>query len=154
MAFFLIIGVLLVAVSVALLVRALALTRIRTSAQLRQIDTYGYNATVAAPSAQVDASRPSLKAHLNQLAEQVGRATQGSGWRTPVDARSLRAAGVYSLNPEAFHGYRVMGSVALPAVILLPALGSGSPGSVRCSSRERSPGLGRPCWCAAAHNGG
>ena len=51
-----VIGVLLIAVAAGLLLRAFMLSRVKTSAQLREIDTYGFNAAVveaqpaAAPS--------------------------------------------------------------------------------------------------------
>src|SRR5206468_133189 len=57
MAFLFAIGVLLLAVSAGFLVRAIALTRIRTSAQLRQIDTYGFSAN--APEASTALELPS-----------------------------------------------------------------------------------------------
>lgn len=126
MAFLFAIGVLLLAVSAAFVVRAIALTRIRTSAQLRQIDTYGFNASAPEAPGSIELPRPNLRAQLDRLAGAVGRATKGSGWRTPVDLRSLRAAGVYSLSTDAFHGYRVMGSTLLPSLILLPSIASGS----------------------------
>jgi tight adherence protein C len=43
-----------------------------------------------------------------------------------VEGRKLRAAGVYVLTPEAFHGYRVMLSVLAPGFLLFVSLGSGS----------------------------
>jgi tight adherence protein C len=125
------IGVLLLAISAGFLVRAIALTRIRTSAQLRQIDTYGFSANVPETSTTIDLPSPNLRAHLDRLAGAVGKAAKGPGWRTPVDARSLRAAGVYSVGSDAFHGYRVIGSVLLPSVILLPSIASGSIGFLR-----------------------
>jgi len=130
MAFLFAIGVLLLAVSAGFVVRAIALTRIRTSAHLRQIDTYGFSAN-APETATIDIPRPNLRAHLDRLAGAIGKATEGPGWRTPVDARSLRAAGVYSLSSDAFHGYRVIGSVLLPSVILLPSIAGGSIGFLR-----------------------
>jgi tight adherence protein C len=131
MAFLFAIGVLLLAVSAAFVVRAIALTRIRTSAHLRQIDTYGFSANAPESSSSIELPSPNLRAHLDRLAGLIGRATKGSGWRTPVDLRSLRAAGVYSLSTDAFHGYRVMASVLLPSVILLPSIASGSIGFLR-----------------------
>ena len=125
------IGVLLLAVSAGCVVRAIALTRIRTSAQLRQIDTYGFSANAPEASATIEIPSPNLRAHLDRLAGAIGNATKGPGWRTPVDMRSLRAAGVYALSPDAFHGYRVVASVFLPSVILLPSIASGSIGFLR-----------------------
>jgi tight adherence protein C len=120
------IGVLLLAVSAGFVVRAIALTRIRTSAQLRQIDTYGFNANAPEAATTIELPRPNLRAHLDGLAGAIGKVAKGPGWRTPVDARSLRGAGVYSLSADAFHGYRVIGSVLLPSLILLPSIAGGS----------------------------
>jgi tight adherence protein C len=122
MALLIVIGVVLVAVAGALLARALALPRLRMSAQLRQIDTYGFNASADA-AVQAPVPRPPFGTRINALAERVGRATAGRGWRAPIEARSLRAAGVYSLTPAAFQGYRVIVSVGFPGFLLLLALG-------------------------------
>jgi tight adherence protein C len=116
MVFLIFIGVVLIAVTTGLLARAFALPRLRMGTQLRQIETYGFNAV---SEAALPAPRPPLGARLNRLAERVGRSTQGSGWRAPVEGRSLRAAGVYSVTPEAFHGYRVTAAVVIPGFLVL-----------------------------------
>ena len=122
-----VIGVLLIAVAAGLLLRAFMLSRLKTSAQLREIDTYGFNAAaVEAPAPVAPSPRSALRGSLNGVAERVGRRVRGEGWRAPVDGRSLRAASVYGITAEAFHGYRVMASVALPALLFVPALLSGS----------------------------
>jgi tight adherence protein C len=123
MALLIVIGVLLLAVAGALLARALALPRLRMSAHLRQIETYGFSASAGEAVAATPAPRPPFGARINAFAERVGRATKGTGWRAPVEARSLRAAGVYSLTSDAFHGYRVIVSVGFPGFLLLLALG-------------------------------
>src|SRR5436190_10044667 len=103
------------------------LSRVKTSAQLREIETYGFNAAAVEPQADlVPGPRSAVKASLNEFAERIGRRVRGRGWRAPVEGRSLRAAGVYAISPEAFHGYRVMGSFGLPALLFLPALLSGT----------------------------
>jgi tight adherence protein C len=121
-----VIGVLLIAVAAGLLLRAFMLSRVKTSTQLREIDTYGFNAAVVeAQPAAAPSPRSVLRGSVNELAERVGRRVRGQGWRAPVDGRSLRAAGVYSITPEAFHGYRVLAGLGLPALIFVPALLSG-----------------------------
>jgi tight adherence protein C len=130
MAFLFVIGVLLVAIAAALVARALALPRLRMSAHLRQIDTYGFKAGSRELAAELVAPKPPFGERLNGLAERVGRSARGRGWRAPVESRSLRAAGLYSITPEAFHGYRVLASVALPALITMLALASGSFGAL------------------------
>ena len=125
MALIILIGVLLVGAAAALIVRALALPKLRVSAHLRQIDTYGFRPGDAVAE-RTGAAQPPLGERVNRLAERVGRSVTGRGWRAPVEGRSLRAAGVYSITPEAFHGYRVMASVALPALVLLLSASAGS----------------------------
>src|SRR3989442_2488774 len=126
MALLFLIGLVLVAVAAALVARALALPRMQMSAHLREIETYGFNADSDERAVQQDASARRLRARLDGLAERIGRSVGGGGWRAPVEGRSLRAAGLYSITPEAFHGYRVMLSVLLPGFLFLITLLSGS----------------------------
>ena len=106
----------------------MALSRVRMTTQLRDIDTYGFKAAESAEAAA--AHRPLMGVRVNELAERIGRSATGTGWRAPVEARSLRAAGVYKLTPEAFHGYRVMVTFVVPSFILLLMLASGSFGAL------------------------
>jgi tight adherence protein C len=119
-----VIGVLLIAGAAALLTRALALPRVRMSAQLRQIESYGFGATDVV--ADAPHAHSSLRTRLNDLAANVGRNVQGRGWRAPVTKIKLRAAGVYTVDPDVFHGYRVIASVTIPLFLLLTTLRSGS----------------------------
>jgi tight adherence protein C len=121
-----VIGIVLLAVAAALVARALALPRLRMSAQLRQIDTYGFKPAGDQATASLGAPRRPLTEHLNVLAERIGRACAGPGWRKPVEARRFRAAGAYAITPEAFHGYRVMLALGVPGFFLFLAVASGS----------------------------
>jgi tight adherence protein C len=124
MALFFVIGIVLLGGAAALLTRAVTLPRMRTGVQLRQIESYGFGAgevVVDAPE-----SDSSLRARLNNLAGQVGRRVGGEGWRGPVPKIKLRAAGVYKVDPDVFHGYRVIASAAIPGFLFLAALRSGS----------------------------
>jgi len=112
-----IIGVLLIAGAGALVARALALPRMRMSSQLRQIESYGFDGTDIVSDAP--AADYSLRRRLNELAAQVGRRASGRGWRAPVSTIKLRAAGVYSIDPDVFHGYRVIATIGLPLFLLL-----------------------------------
>jgi tight adherence protein C len=120
-----VIGVLLIAGAGALMARALALPRMRMSSQLRQIDSYGFAAVD--PASDTPSPDSSVRARLNDVAAQVGRRAQGRGWRAPVTAIKLRAAGVYWIDPDVFHGYRVIAAVAIPLFLLLTRLNSLSP---------------------------
>jgi tight adherence protein C len=119
-----VIGVLFIAAAAALVARALALPRVRMSSQLRQIESYGFDgADVVGDSPSADYS---LRRRLNEIAAQVGRRAGGRGWRAPVSTIKLRAAGVYSIDPDVFHGYRVIAAVGLPLFLLFTTLHSGS----------------------------
>jgi tight adherence protein C len=119
-----VLGVLILAGAAGLLVRAVALPRVRMSAQLRQIDSYGFAATDGAIEAPRES--PSPRAAINALVARVGRRAAGSGWRAPVAKIKLRAAGVYTIEPDVFHGYRVIVSIALPAFLILLTIRGGS----------------------------
>jgi tight adherence protein C len=118
------IGLILLAGAAALVVRAITISRLHMAEQLREIDDYGFNAAAqdAAPAAR---ARPVLD-RVNELAARVGLATQGTGWRTPVPTVKLRAAGLYSLRAEVFHGYRVILAVGLPSLLFLDVAFAGS----------------------------
>lgn len=141
MTFLMFVGVLLMAVAGGLLARTFALSRLRTTAQLKQIDTYGFKTDV--PDA---AAAPVSGAPFSALAARVGRATAGTGWRAPLEGRSLRAAGLYSLTAEAFHGYRVMCAIGMP-LLLLVMVSAGGVGALQLALVASSAGL---CWVAPA----
>lgn len=112
-----IIGILFIAGAAALVARALALPRLRMSSQLRQIESYGFDGADVVSDAP--AADYSLRRRLNEIAAQVGRRAGGRGWRAPVSTIKLRAAGVYSIDPDVFHGYRVIAAIGLPLFLLL-----------------------------------
>src|SRR5438874_7122666 len=116
-------GVLFIAGAAALLTRALSIPRVRMASQLRQIESYGFGATDAV--SEPAGAEWSLRARLNDLAAQIGRRVRGSGWRAPIAKVKLRAAGVYSVDPDVLHGYRVIAAIAVPAFLLLTGLRSG-----------------------------
>jgi tight adherence protein C len=125
-----VIGLFFLALAAALLARAVALPRAQMSAHLREIETYGFNAT-AESALPEEPSAKKLRARLDELAAAIGRRFAGTGWRAPLEGRSLRAAGVYSLTAEAFHGYRIMLTVLLPGFLFAIALLSGSFGALQ-----------------------
>ncbi len=123
MTFLFVMGVLLIAGAAALVARALALPRMRMSAQLRQIESYGFGVGEVLSDAP---SAFSLRERLNQLAAYVGRRADGRGWRAPVSKMKLRAAGLYAVDAEVFHGYRVIASITFPSFLILATLRAGS----------------------------
>jgi tight adherence protein C len=117
-------GILLLAGAAALLARALTISRLRMSVQIRQIEEYGFNASDAEGHPRPASSN--ARARLDELAARLGRSKHTTGWRAPVTSVKLRAAGVYTISPEVFHGYRVMLAPLLPGLIVLSALRGGS----------------------------
>jgi tight adherence protein C len=111
------IGILLLAAATALLVRAVSLTRIRVASQVRQIQDYGFSTSDNDEQSESPLSRAS--ARLNELAERIGRAAPGSGWRAPVTTQQLRGAGLYTITPNQFQGYRLMATVTVAVLVLL-----------------------------------
>jgi tight adherence protein C len=113
-------GILFLAAAAAMVARALTLSRVRMASQVRQIESYGFSSTDGVD--QATTKKPGTGARLNALALRIGRSTGGREWRAPVTTVKLRAAGLYRVSQDEFHGYRVMLTVALPSLILLEAL--------------------------------
>ncbi len=122
MAVLFVIGLLLFAAAIVLVIRAVALPRLRMATHLRQIDTYGLSGTLPGE----DHLAPPLSRSINAFAEGVGRSAIARV-RTlrPMPGRELASAGFYRISVEAFHGYRVLASVMLPALVMLEVIASG-----------------------------
>lgn len=124
MAVLFVIGLLFFAAAIVLAVRAIALPRLRMATHLRQIDSYGV--TGALPAEEALGPRPPLGRTINALAESLGRAAIARvGTLRPLPSRELSSAGMYTLSAEAFHGYRVLAAVALPALLAVEVIGTG-----------------------------
>jgi tight adherence protein C len=115
-----VIGILFLAVAAAMVTRAVAHSRVRIASQVRQIEDYGFN-TAEGPGAR-DSVISRLSVRLRALAERIGRSANGTGWRAPVTTQQLRGAGLYTMSPDVFQGYRAMVTVSLVAFILLDAV--------------------------------
>jgi tight adherence protein C len=116
-------GLLFLAASAALLVRAVAAPRLRIAAQIRQIKSYGFDESEVGIAGTPES--PGLRTQLIDLADRIGHRASGTGWRAPIEVRTLRAAGMYNVTPEAVQGFRVMLAVGVPALLLLEGLASG-----------------------------
>jgi tight adherence protein C len=123
MALLLTLGLVLFAASAGLLVRGIAMSRVRISAQLRQIEAYGFHSDGGTGEV---GGRQSLLVRLEPLAERVGRRVSGSGVLAPLDGLVLRSAGMYHISPAAFHGYRVIAALGFPVLLLLLSAAGGS----------------------------
>ena len=119
MVIILVIGVLLVGAAAGLVARAFLMPRLRTGEALGSIGSYGY--TGAEPGR---GSRP-LGFKLNELASYLGELIGGgAGTRQDLSLRNkLRAAGLYTLSPGTFTGYRVLLTAVFPGLWLWIALG-------------------------------
>jgi tight adherence protein C len=112
----LLLGLALTAVAVAMLARLLVVDRPPPGRALSQIDAYGYEARAVASDG---ASRP-LTSRVDALAAKVGdfvtsrmKSFQEDGLR-----KELQAAGLYTMSARKFMGYRLLATLALPALWL------------------------------------
>jgi tight adherence protein C len=119
-------GVLLVAVSGRLVVKAIAVPRLALKTHLREIADYGFDSN---PAEDDRAGRAQLGEKFGRLAERLG------GWAikripslSPLKPNELSAAGFYDLSPEKMHGYRVLGATGLPLLFFLMLSSSGLSG--------------------------
>lgn len=118
----LLLGIVLCAVTMTLVARAIAFPKLRAEARVAQIGAYGF------PAAPVGGSRSApLTEALDRLAERVGTAMlprfQGGD---AADVRKLlAAAAVYGVSPGKFLGYRILCAVALTALWLWLAPAAG-----------------------------
>ena len=122
----LIIGVVLTAVCVALLGRAVALPRLRAIGRLGQIDAYGFSSSVDGAPAAAGA----LTGAVNQLAKGLGSFFSGrmKGLSEADSKRELMAAGMYRTAPVTLVGYRVIAAVSFLTTGLWLAATSGLEG--------------------------
>ena len=113
----LLMGLGLLGVAAALGARALSYDRVEAARRLRSIGMYGFRGG--------DAASQGAGAILDfrRLAEVIGYLiTRRSSRVERVEVRrELMSAGLYDLSPEAYYGYRVMGTFALSALLLLVA---------------------------------
>src|SRR5271165_2273900 len=117
-----VLGVVFLGAAILLVIRAVALPRMRMATHLRQIETYGVSGTFP-DEEDLD---PPLGRSINALAETVGRnMTNHLGTLRPMPSRELASAGFYRISTDAFHGYRVLASVALPALLVLEVSAGG-----------------------------
>jgi tight adherence protein C len=113
MIIFLIGALVLAGASLALMGRALVMPRLRAAETVGQIESYGYSA----PSDEL--GRP-MRGALDELANFVGGfVSRGvSGLREAELRNELMAAGIYTITPRKFVGYRILATVCVPAAFL------------------------------------
>jgi tight adherence protein C len=114
----LLMGIALLGIAAALGARALSYDRVESTRRLRSIGMYGFR------GADTTSHGSGAILDFRRLAEVIGHlVTRRSSRveRTEV-RRELMSAGLYDLSPEAYYGYRVMGTFALSALLLLVAV--------------------------------
>ena len=103
----------LVAVAVALFVRAALVPRVRAAENLGSIEAYGFSGR----EAQVGVPQPAAaRAVFDGLADVVGRVVTGhlGGGREERLRKDLVAAGLYTLSPRRLLGYQLLCALAFP----------------------------------------
>jgi tight adherence protein C len=123
----LLIGLVLFGVTVALVLRAVGFHRARVADTLEDVRLYGFQ--------REESSSRSVKGvvgAVDDLASKLGDfvATHTALYREEQIRKELRAAGIYSVSPVRFMGYRVLAGAGLPALWLWIAL-SGHTSPVR-----------------------
>ena len=126
MTLLLIIGLGLTALSVILILRALGLARGRSAATVDKIDSYGFTGrTEAVLLRSRRKARTSVDDYVTKLGEVVSRRFRGLD--NEHVRRELVGAGLYSLTPRKFAGYRAISAVGVPALCVWALAQAGLP---------------------------
>lgn len=126
MTLLLIIGLGLTALSVILILRALGLARGRSAATIDKIDSYGFTGrTEAVLLRSRRKARTSVDDYVTKLGEIVSRRFRGLD--NEHVRRELVGAGLYSLSPRKFAGYRAISAVGVPALCVWALAQAGLP---------------------------
>jgi tight adherence protein C len=108
-------SLLLMGTAFALLAKAAGMSRARTADTLAQIDAYGFAQTRVTSQAS-GAARGILDAVASLLGQAF--AAKLSGLRETEIRQELMAAGLYSVTPKRYIGYRVISFVSVPLLML------------------------------------
>jgi tight adherence protein C len=113
----LLIGLVFTWVSTALIVRALVMPRVGAVNTVKQIELYGFQ--TRAVDGDKDAARP-LLGRVDSIANSLGAAVarRFGGLRESEVRNMLMAAGMYRTQPRKFLGYRVLSTIAVPALFV------------------------------------
>jgi tight adherence protein C len=110
----LIIGLVLTAAAVVLVLRAVNLTRIRSSQTIDSIDSYGFSGRTETVLVRTGKNARSA---VDDLVTRLGDfvASHIRSLSSEQARKELVLAGLYSLTPRKFIGYRAIAAVAVPA---------------------------------------
>ena len=120
-------GLFLTGLAVALLLRAALLPRLNTAETIETIDGYGYAVQHAEPSA-----RRGMRSALDDIAGVVGSLVgkRLGSIREDQLRNELLAAGIYTMPPGRFLGYRILSLVIVPSAWVWMVVTVGLPGLV------------------------
>lgn len=119
-----IVGLLLLGISGAMVLRAFVLPRLRVVVQVRQIGSYGFQDRASAEPGKLEGrAEPRLATAASAIGSWTARRISTL---EPLDSRRLMAAGIYNVSVEQVHGYRVLGAAGLPFLMLALGIVSGS----------------------------
>jgi tight adherence protein C len=122
----LIIGLGLTALAVVVILRAVNLSRGRSAATVDSIDSYGFTGrTEAVLLRSRRKARTSVDDYVTKLGDLVSRHFQGLD--NEHVRRELVGAGLYSLSPRKFAGYRAISAVGVPALCIWVLAQTGQP---------------------------
>jgi tight adherence protein C len=114
----------LIGTAFTLLARAVGMSRSRTSQTLAQIDAYGFSVPQMGTTSQ-NAARGLADAFASLVGQAV--AARLSGLKEAEIRRELMAAGLYSLTPKRYIGYRMISLVCVPFAMVWFAVVTGLP---------------------------
>jgi len=120
-------SLILIAVSVTLVARGFGMGRSHVTNTLAQIESYGFTAPV------VEAESPNAARGLvDAVAAALGNAFAArlSALKEAEIRRELMTAGLYTLTPKRFVGYRVIAAICVPAAMLWLTVAIGYPAFV------------------------
>src|SRR5919201_3125995 len=125
MVVFLIIGLTLLALAVVLGIRAFTFSRLRLAANVENIDAYGFSGRTESVLIDTPKGDSTVDDFVTRVGEFVARRI--SGLDSADVRRELVGAGLYSVTPRKFAGYRAIAAVAVPALVLWALVGGGLP---------------------------
>jgi tight adherence protein C len=112
----LIIGLSFLIVAVILGVRALNFARVRSAAAVQNIDLYGFTGRTESVLLDSSAGASPVDDVVTRIGDVV--ATRFSGLDSASVRRELIGAGLYSVTPRKFAGYRAIAVIAVPALVV------------------------------------
>jgi tight adherence protein C len=115
MILFLIIGLALTASAVFLGLRAINFERVRSAARIENIDLYGFSGRTESVLVESGGTRSAGEDPVTRLGGFV--AARFGGLDSESVRRELVGAGLYTISPRKFAGYRAISVIVVPAIV-------------------------------------